>query len=65
MNLRNTTLLTIGITTLALIGVLLITVRAVMLPYFEQEQQQSIERNLQQVRRVIDEEVSDLELVAG
>ncbi len=61
MNLRNTTLLTIGITTLGLIGVLLITVQLVVLPYFEQEQIQSIEHNLQHVQGILDGELTKLE----
>jgi len=60
MSLRRTTLLAIILTTVGLIAVLLFSQRMVLLPYFEQEQTQTVHSNLQRVLSSLDTEFSYL-----
>jgi len=60
MSLRKTTLLAIVLTTVGLIAVLLFSQRMVLLPYFEQEQTQTVQLNLQRALSALDAEFSYL-----
>ncbi len=64
MSLRITTLLVIAVTTLALIGLLLLSLNATLLPHFEREQQQATFTALQRAQGALNSQLDYLEQTA-
>lgn len=64
MSLRLTTILVITITTLALVGLLLLSLNATLVPHFERQQDQGIYQELQRAQTALDVELEHLEQTA-
>ncbi len=61
MSIRITTILVIAVTTLALVGLLLLSLNATLLPHFERQQEQTIYLSLQRAQSALDAELDHLE----
>lgn len=64
MSIRVTTILVIAVTTLALVGLLLLSLNATLLPHFERQQEQTIYLSLQRAQSALDSELEHLEQTA-
>jgi signal transduction histidine kinase len=65
MSLRQSTLLTIGITLLALIAVLYLVLSSIMLDGYRELETQQVQRSIQQAENALERELQELELIAG